>query len=241
MLKNVISSLTMAAIIATTSIYAQTQSVSQADVILPTTNKTVILAAKTTPIQTSYASAGQSGKIITPASESADLTLYLQPETAQITVAAAKPEIATAGATTDLAVLIEPSIKVEPTPSPTPVVKATSELSTLVATPKPVAVVLPAHELDALFQKYGTEYGVSWEKLKAIAKCESNFNAAVISKNGLYGGMYQYVASTWSGTRKQMGLDPNPDLRFNAEEAIRTTAFKIANGGIGAWPVCGKK
>jgi hypothetical protein len=35
-----------------------------------------------------------------------------------------------------------------------------------------------------------------------------------------------------------MGLDTNPDLRKNAEEAIRTAAYKILNGGRGAWPNC---
>lgn len=123
-----------------------------------------------------------------------------------------------------------------PTPSPTP--KPITQPS---PTPVPTAPQLAPHELDALFQKYGTEYGVSWEKLKVIAKCESGYRANAIGGGGLYGGMYQYVASTWSATRKAMGLDPNPELRFNAEEAIRTTAWKIAHGGLGAWPVCGKK
>lgn len=119
-----------------------------------------------------------------------------------------------------------------PTPQPSPV-----------PTPSPVPATpqLPPHELDALFQKYGTEYGVSWEKLKVMAQCESGMRANAIGGGGRYGGMYQYVASTWVATRNAMGLDSNPDLRFNAEEAIRTTAWKIAHGGLGAWPVCGKK
>lgn len=106
--------------------------------------------------------------------------------------------------------------------------------------PQARAAMAP-HELDGLFEKYGAQYGVDPQKLKVIAKCESGFNAGVQSKNGLYGGMYQYLASTWSGTRKQMGENPDPALRFNAEEAIKTTAWKISKGGIGAWPVCGKK
>jgi hypothetical protein len=36
-----------------------------------------------------------------------------------------------------------------------------------------------------------------------------------------------------------MGLDANSDLRFNAEEAIKTAAFHISQGGQGAWPNCG--
>ncbi|MCA9370037.1 transglycosylase family protein [Candidatus Woesebacteria bacterium] len=126
--------------------------------------------------------------------------------------------------------------EVSPSPTPTPQPVATP---TPTPTPKPVVAQLPPHELDALFQKYGAEHGVSWEDLKNIARCESGFRAGVTSANGKYGGMYQYLASTWSATRNQMGLDPNPELRFNAEEAIRTTAWKIAHGGRGAWPVCG--
>ena len=134
-----------------------------------------------------------------------------------------------------------------PTPTPKPVVKPVVTATPPPqpsATPTPVVPATPAlapHELDALFQKYGAEYGVSWEKLKVIAKCESGFRANAIGGGGKYGGMYQYLASTWSSTRNAMGLDPNPDLRFNAEEAIRTTAWKIAQGGTGPWPVCGKK
>ena len=116
--------------------------------------------------------------------------------------------------------------------------EAVAPQTTTAPAPQPA---LEPHALDALFEKYGAQYGVEPRKLKAIAKCESGYNAASQSKNGLYGGMYQYLASTWSGTRKQMGENPDPALRFNAEEAIKTTAWKIAQGGIGAWPVCGKK
>jgi len=87
-----------------------------------------------------------------------------------------------------------------------------------------------------LFEKYGGEYGVEPNLLKKICQCESHCNPNAV--NGYYGGMYQYTPGSWKSTRRAMGLDPNPDLRFNAEESIRTTAFKIANGGIGAWPNC---
>jgi hypothetical protein len=52
--------------------------------------------------------------------------------------------------------------------------------------------------------------------------------------------MYQFSKETWMNTRSQMGQDNNPDLRFNAEEAIKTAAFKISRGGAGAWAVCAK-
>ena len=37
-----------------------------------------------------------------------------------------------------------------------------------------------------------------------------------------------------------MNMDPNPELRFHPEEAIRTAAFKISTAGLAPWPNCGK-
>jgi len=237
MLKNFLSSLGMASIVATSVMYAKTPVKSEVLGTLTTTPSITISTAHST-IAPEYAVAGQSGQILQTATKSGALSITIAPESTTASIQKpSKNPVATSGAVAELKVGIEPVIKTTE-PSPIPTVVPTPKPS-----PKPVvaAVQLPAHELDSLFQKYGAEYGVSWEKLKAIAKCESNFNAGVVSKNGLYGGMYQYVASTWVGTRKQMGLDPNPELRFNAEEAIRTTAWKISQGGIGAWPVCGKR
>lgn len=137
---------------------------------------------------------------------------------------------------------------VTPSPAPVEAPVASDEapvapVATPVATPTPVVkptVTAPA-DLDPLFEKYAGEYGISASTLKVIANCESHYNPGAMSSNGLYGGMFQYSASTWKSTRTAMGMDPNPDLRFSAEESIRTSAFKIANGGIGAWPVCGAK
>ena len=93
-------------------------------------------------------------------------------------------------------------------------------------------------ELQALFTKYGSEYGVDEQLLEKIAHCESGFNPQAV--NGPYGGMYQFLVSTWISNRKAMGLDPDPSLRFDAEEAIKTTAYKISKDGTNAWPVCGR-
>ena len=98
-------------------------------------------------------------------------------------------------------------------------------------------VFTPEH-LDPLFNKYSQEYGVDKQVLIKIADCESKFNPQAV--NGSYAGMYQFLASTWISNRKAMGQDPNPSLRFNPEEAIKTTAFKISQDGTGTWPVCGR-
>ena len=99
-----------------------------------------------------------------------------------------------------------------------------------------VAANTAQSELDALFEKYGAEYGVDPNVLRSIAYCESTNNPAAV--NGPYAGLFQFVTSTWVANRNAMGLDPDPALRFDAEEAIRTAAYKISRDGTGAWPVC---
>ena len=120
-----------------------------------------------------------------------------------------------------------------PTDTPTPTSTNTPTPSPT-ATPTPVPVT--SSDLENWFSKYSGEYSVDREQLKKIAVCESGFNSQ--ARNGDYGGMYQFSTSSWQSTRASMSMDTNPDLRFNAEESIRTAAFKISTGGAGAWPSC---
>lgn len=94
-------------------------------------------------------------------------------------------------------------------------------------------------EFELMFNAYGNYYGVNPKQLRHLALCETRFRPHVT--NGRHAGLYQYNPTTWSATRERMGLDPNPDLRFDAEEAIKTTAYKIAREGSGAWVVCSNK
>lgn len=119
-----------------------------------------------------------------------------------------------------------------PTPEPT-------AIPTPTATPAPQPAVAGPGDLEGWFNNYGSQYHVDANVLKKIAKCESGFNPTS-NNSGMYLGMFQFSASTWSANRNRMGLDPNPDLRTNAEEAIKTAAYVIGNAGTGAWPVCGK-
>lgn len=96
-------------------------------------------------------------------------------------------------------------------------------------------------DIHMLIQKYAALYGANPDIMTIIARCESGFRPEALSPSGAYAGLYQFVASTWVSNRKAMGLDPNPDLRYNAEEAIKTAAFKMGRDGYGAWPVCSKK
>lgn len=103
-----------------------------------------------------------------------------------------------------------------------------------------VLLLVPAKaapaDLEDWFRQYGQDYQVDPGVLQAIARCESGLNPGAM--NGPYGGLYQFHPGTWSRNRAVMGLDPNPQLRLNPEEAIKTAAFKISRDGTGAWPVC---
>ena len=110
------------------------------------------------------------------------------------------------------------------------------------ATPRPSATVtptpnrIPAGDLEAFFSKYAEKESVDRDLLKKIAVCESGFNPA--ARNGIYGGLFQFSENSWQSLRRIMNLDTNPALRFNAEEAIKTAAYKLALNGRAAWPNC---
>jgi len=126
-----------------------------------------------------------------------------------------------------------PTLTLTPTPIPT----YTPTLSPS-PTPTPIPVILTSSELENLFSKYANQYSVDKEVLKKIAKCESNFNTNAVFKD--YAGLFQFATSSWISTRNLMGQDNNPGLRTNADEAIKTAAFKISRGELNAWPNCNK-
>ncbi len=124
-------------------------------------------------------------------------------------------------------------IVITETPVPSPTRKPTPTF-----TPTPTRIPLTSQELENFFGKYGDEYKIDRENLRKIAFCESKFNPQAVNK--IYGGLYQFSENTWIATRRMMGLNPDAQLRFHPEEAIRTAAFKISQGGINAWPNCFK-
>lgn len=133
----------------------------------------------------------------------------------------------------DESVLYEPTTRTTDIPTPTFTIAPTSTPSPAPHIPR----IITSAELETLFTKYGSEFNVEPNWLKKIARCESNFNPNA-NNSGLYLGMFQFSAQTWSSTRTSMGLDPNPDLRSNAEESIKTAAFMLARGRQNAWPNC---
>lgn len=102
----------------------------------------------------------------------------------------------------------------------------------------PQQVVGPA-ELESFVEKYSAQYGARKDIMMIIMKCESGFNPS--ATNGPFAGLFQFMASTWTSNRNAMGLNPDPALRYNAEESIKTAAFKMGRDGYGAWPACSAK
>ena len=43
---------------------------------------------------------------------------------------------------------------------------------------------------------------------------------------------------TVKNLRKEFGEDTDPNLRFNAEEAIQTAAYGLSKGKSALWPNC---
>ncbi len=149
----------------------------------------------------------------------------------------AKPRITTKNQT-KLAII--PSPTPLPTDIPTPTLAPTT-IPTPTATPTPTVTATPTPsvpvDLEALFTDHANHYSVDKDLLKRIAQCESGMNSS--AQNGPYGGMFQFSESSWTSTRNAMGMDSNPQLRFDPGESIRTAAFKLSTGGRSAWPNCG--
>lgn len=121
-----------------------------------------------------------------------------------------------------------------PTPTPTPTNTPTPTPS---PSPTPTPFPVTSEQLDNWFTEYANHYSVDRSLLWHIAACETGLRTNAV--NWIYGGMFQFSPNTWRANRELMGMDTNPDLRFNPEEAIRTAAFVLSTRGAGAWPHCG--
>ncbi len=128
-----------------------------------------------------------------------------------------------------------PSFTPTPTYTPTPTPSFTP---TPTNSPTPTPMNITSAQLDEWFTTYANHYSVDRQKLWNIAACETGLRTN--ATNWIYAGMYQFSPNTWTANRKLMGMDTNPDLRFNAEESIRTAAFVLSTRGPSAWPTCAK-
>ena len=70
----------------------------------------------------------------------------------------------------------------------------------------------------------------------ALARCESGGNPTIVSRNGLYYGLYQFSLATWQG----VGGAGLPSEATPAEQTQRAQALQ-ARSGWGQWPACAAK
>jgi len=125
------------------------------------------------------------------------------------------------------------------TPSPTPTTFLAPTLNpTPTLTPIPSFSPPTSDQLEDLFTKYANKFSVDRELLKRIAACESNFNPNAVF--GDYIGLFQFSTNAWISSRTLMEENSDPSLRTNAEESIKTAAFKLSRGESSSWPNCNK-
>ncbi len=123
-----------------------------------------------------------------------------------------------------------PSPTLSPTPSPSP-------KPTITPTPTPIPQPkITSSEIHSFMERFAGQYGVDVNVLRHIAVCESGFNP--IAVNGPYAGLFQFNITAWKNNRSLMGEDLDPNLRFNAEEAIQTAAYLVSKGKRNLWPNC---
>ncbi len=75
--------------------------------------------------------------------------------------------------------------------------------------------------------------GTVWDR---IAQCESGGNWAANTGNGYYGGL-QFSLGTWHS----YGGSGYPNQHSRAEQIAVAERVRAAEGGYGAWPVCGAR
>lgn len=127
---------------------------------------------------------------------------------------------------------IAPSPTLTPSPTHTPAPLPT-KIPIPTSNPQPKVT---SQEIHALMERFAGQYGVDVNILRHIAICESGFRENAV--NGPYAGLFQFAKITWKNARLEFGEDPDPDLRFNAEEAVQTASYLVAKGRRGIWPNC---
>jgi hypothetical protein len=140
-------------------------------------------------------------------------------------------------------VLISPVASITTTPeiTPTPTASPTAILTEkpkpkLTKKPVPTPTSEPRELVNRLIEKYSIEYGLDPNIFRHLVVCESGVNSS--AKNGPYVGLFQYDLQTWEKIRREMGLSIGGDLRYSAEESIRTTAYALTKGRQKLWPNC---
>lgn len=125
-----------------------------------------------------------------------------------------------------------PTPTLSPTPSPSPTPKPTKK-----PTPKPSPQPqFSSEQINGFVDSFAGQFAVDPNVIRHIAICESGFNASAYHAG--YAGLFQFGSVTWKNLRLEIGEDPNPDLRYNAVEAVKTAAYALSHGKAGLWPNC---
>lgn len=120
---------------------------------------------------------------------------------------------------------ITPSLAIIQTPSPTPT-----------PTKTPIPSPAKSEEINSLINRFSIQYGIDPNILRHIAICESGFNSS--ATNGPYIGLFQFGSTTWQNLRLEIGENHHPDLRYSAEESIKTASYALSKNKSKLWPNC---
>ena len=131
-----------------------------------------------------------------------------------------------------------------PLPTPTSTPKSTpTPKPTATSTPTPVPTPTPMpqpsfteEQINGFIERFSSQYSIDPNELRHIALCESGLNP--FAYNSGYAGLFQFGSTTWRGYRNGLNEDPNPELRFNAEEAVQTASYALSLGKRHIWPNC---
>jgi soluble lytic murein transglycosylase-like protein len=129
-------------------------------------------------------------------------------------------------------VLVTPSASPSASLTPSPTVSPTATPTPSVISESPFTL----EEIQGFFEKYSGKYGVDIHYLRHVAVCESGFNP--LATNNIYAGLFQFDPATWKSFRNIMDEDPDPNLRFNGKEAVKTAAYLFSIGKSSLWPNC---
>lgn len=140
------------------------------------------------------------------------------------TIATITPTITTVLATISAEIAVA-------TPTAAPVAK-----KVVTPKPKPTPTEEPKEIVNRLVDKYSSEYGLDANVVRHLGLCESGFRSN--ATNGKYVGLFQYDERTWKTIRAEMKLDTDVNLRYSAEEAIKTTTYALSKGKRKLWPNC---
>jgi soluble lytic murein transglycosylase-like protein len=134
------------------------------------------------------------------------------------------------------------SLATEASPSATPYIQKTIASASAIKKPGPTPTKIPtptaepSAEVNKHIERFSAQFGIDNNVLRHVAVCESGFRSNAI--NGPYVGLFQFGSTTWVNIRKEIGEDPNPQLRFSAKDAVQTAAYAISKGKGRLWPNC---